>query len=245
MYTNWEDNSMYVVDTLKWYPVSKVVEYLHELRKFIIETPGKYGASYLPRLEDIAEPQVDFTVVDAPGSSSNGSHNIPASKDNRFPDEICYICEAIGEWGVRLDKLALAANIMVNPNRLERKYPDFDTAGVLEHYAIVSINQLLHMVHENVSFVNQEVFEERYGLKWLDSEEMVQNGDEEGSEEVDKKQDGHADEGQALNNSGDTDDKTNKNDTGSNITNSNDADHNANKGDNNSSSTNNNDNENK
>lgn len=200
MYLNWEEKSMYVIDSLKWYPVSKVVQYLHDLRRFIIDTPGKYGISYLPRLEDIAELlPTDLTVTGT--TDNNGSLNIPASKEHRFPYEICYICEAIGDWSLKLDKLALAANIMVNPSRLERKYPDLETAGDLEHYAIVVINQLLHMLSDRESFVNQEIFEELYGLQWVDSEEEVKTGREECEEKLEKVQDDHIEQNNGLKNS--------------------------------------------
>jgi hypothetical protein len=239
MYTNWEDNSMYVIGTLKWYSVTSVVEYLHELRQFIIDTPGKYGASYLPRLEEIAAAEIGFTVVDgileeegsrshnAPickdRSDSLGSHNLPASKDSRFPSDSSYICEAIGDWSLRLDKLALAANVMVNTNRLERKYRDFDTAGDVELYAIVSINQLLQMIHDHVSFINRDVFEQRYGLQWLENEEgMMQAEDEQ--EELNKEE--HVEDNQALKNNNDMDQSVNQDENGRGINYNNDTDHN-------------------
>ncbi|KAI7901674.1 uncharacterized protein BX663DRAFT_513646 [Cokeromyces recurvatus] len=157
MYVNWEAKSIQAIETLKWYPITRVIEYLHELRRFIIETPGKYSASYLPQLIKTTSD----TIVD-----STSFYILPASRNKRFPSDMIYICEAVGDWSLKLDNLALAANIMVHTNRLDRKYPNFQEPGQVEYYALKLINELLSTIASQKNLCNQFIFEDKYGLQW-------------------------------------------------------------------------------
>ncbi|ORE06209.1 hypothetical protein BCV72DRAFT_228662 [Rhizopus microsporus var. microsporus] len=151
MYTNWSSNSA-TFTTLKWYRVDTIASFLHELRQYIINTPGKFSATYLPK----------------PPKSE-----LPASVNERFPGAEGWLCEAIGDWNAKFDCLLLAANVMVNVNRLDRKYPEYKTAGDAEYYCILSINELLHMIAspELGEVIKQSAFEQRYALEWYDDAE--------------------------------------------------------------------------
>lgn len=159
MYSNWEEKSMLIPSMFNWYLVDDVIDYLHEVRTYVINTPGKFSASYMPKLkdnrhQDVVEP------------SSPLLFGIPASQNSRFPVDKVYLCEAIGECSQLLDRLQLACNIMVNTNRLERKYPEFDTAGRLEFYVLELISNMLQYIETREDLITQQIFENRYDLNW-------------------------------------------------------------------------------
>lgn len=159
MYVNWDERSMVALTKFKWYLVEDVLDYLHELRFYVINTPGKFSASYLPQLKDSRQRE-------EMEPSNPLLHQIPASKILRFPNKQVFLCEAIGLWNLHLDWLQLGCNIMINTNRLERKYPDYETAGQLESYILQMINTLLQQLEAKTDFISQEVFESRYDLTW-------------------------------------------------------------------------------
>lgn len=99
------------------------------------------------------------------------THGLPAQESQRFPSHEAYICEAIGEWGLKLDRLELTSSIMVNTNRLERRYPRVDTVGELEYQGLKMIHELMQMVADRVDFVSRQQFEARYDLNWQETEE--------------------------------------------------------------------------
>ncbi|KAI9486518.1 MAG: hypothetical protein EXX96DRAFT_549360 [Benjaminiella poitrasii] len=168
MYVNWEEKAIQAIETLRWYRVSEVIKYLHDLRTFVIDTPGKYSPTYLPQLYKIinsnkSEENENEENVDNNTISLN-SFKLPASKTSRFANDTYWLCEAIGDWSLKLDILALTANVMINANRLERSYPDFTTAGDTEYHAIYLINEVLRLIEKEA--IDQRRFEEKYGLTW-------------------------------------------------------------------------------
>ncbi|KAI8639971.1 hypothetical protein BD408DRAFT_370687, partial [Parasitella parasitica] len=153
MYSNWEEQALDSLTTIKWYPVAEVIRYLDSLRRFIIMTPGKLSETYMPMLHRGGEHDMHH-------------QDLPASKSERFPKYEAYICEAIGDWGLKLDSLALISSIVVNTNRLERKYPHVNSPGDLEQLALGIIHELRGMVQDRIDFVNRQKFEARYDLDW-------------------------------------------------------------------------------
>lgn len=161
MYTNWEEQALDSLTAIKWYPVAVVVDYLNSLRQYLINTPGKISDSYIPMLGSGTEEETDIQVL-------------PANKNQRFPPDIFYICEAIGDWGLKLDNIALLTNIMINTNRLERKYPNINTPGDLEDRAFTLMHDLMRMLQNRTHFINRQKFEARYDLSWTTSNAQSQ-----------------------------------------------------------------------
>lgn len=122
----------------------------------------EYNQAYDEQEQDASSQEHDIIERDTQG--------LPAKENQRFPSDGIYICEAIGEWGLKLDRLALMSNIMVNTNRLERRYPHVDTAGELEERGMVLIHELMRMIVDRVDFINRQTFETRYNLKWQQEE---------------------------------------------------------------------------
>jgi hypothetical protein len=156
MYTNWEEQALDSLTAIKWYPVTVVVDYLNSLRRYLINTPGKISDSYIPMLGSGIEEETDMQVL-------------PAKKNQRFPPNTFYICEAIGSWGLKLDNIALLTNIMINTNRLERKYPNINSPGDLEDRAFTLMHNLMRMIQDRTHFINRSKFEARYNLSWTTS----------------------------------------------------------------------------
>lgn len=148
MYKNWEDTITF--GKLYWYSVSNLVTFLHELRSLVITNhSAKTIALKLSSLENKV---------------------LPASKFNRFPENDAYLCEGIGNLTERLDRLNLAVNVLVNPQRLERKYTEYKTVGEVEMYVLKSINQLLCELDQNTEMIiTREAFESRNRLTWINS----------------------------------------------------------------------------
>jgi hypothetical protein len=151
MYSNWNNK----FNTLHWYSIEKLVEYLHNLRHFIINISSKNNITKVPHLE---------------------SSVLPATENKRFPQDSYYICEGMGTWSLKLDMLNLSMHIMVDPDRLsKRKYLQYQTAGEAEVYAITLINQLLKDIaattpgddDDSSAIVTQNMFEKQYGFVWL------------------------------------------------------------------------------
>lgn len=148
MYKNWEETITF--GKFYWYSVSNLVTFLHELRSLVISNhSAKTIALRLSSLENKV---------------------LPASKYKRFPENDAYLCEGIGNLTERLDRLNLAVNVLVNPQRLERKYTEYKTVGEVEMYVLKSINQLLCELDQNTEMtITREAFESRNRLTWIDS----------------------------------------------------------------------------
>ncbi|KAK4511554.1 uncharacterized protein ATC70_012769 [Mucor velutinosus] len=180
MYTNWQEQGLDSFTAIRWYRVGAVVEYLHELRRYIICTPGKLSSTYMPMLQkeysQVYDGEQDALSEGHAMAQQNNerTQGLPAKESQRFPAHEVYICEAIGDWGLMLDRLALMSSIMVNTNRLERRYPHVDTAGGLEEQGMVMIHKLMRMIVERVDFVNRQQFEARYDLNWQQEQEHEQ-----------------------------------------------------------------------
>lgn len=154
--------------------MGEVVQYLHDLSRFIVCTPGKMSTSYLPMLQQEYAQVFRAQEPDAPSQGlamiQQDTQDLPAKENQRFPSNQVYICEAIGEWGLKLDRLALMSSIMVNTNRLERRYSDVDTAGELEERGMLMIHELMRMIVDRVDFIDRQKFETRYDLSWQQEE---------------------------------------------------------------------------
>lgn len=174
MYKNWKEQGLDSLTAIKWYRVSEVVQYLHDLRRYIICTPGKLSTSYMPMLQKEDSPIENEQEPEAQAEgdvlmmlqNNEPIQGLPAKESQRFPLNEVYICEAIGEWGLKLDRLALMTSIMVNTNKLERRYSNVLTAGDLEEHGMAMIHDLMRMIVDRVDFVNRQKFETRYDLNW-------------------------------------------------------------------------------
>ncbi|CEP12585.1 hypothetical protein [Parasitella parasitica] len=160
MYRNWEEQDLNSLTTIKWYPIAKVISYLDNLRQFIIRSPGVPNESNMPMLHRGTEYDLHY-------------QSLPARKNERFPVDEAYICEAIGDWGLKLDNLALISSVMINTNRLKRKYPKIDSPGDLEHLALEKVHEIRRMVQGKVDFVNRQIFEALYTLDWTDEDAHI------------------------------------------------------------------------
>lgn len=148
MYKNWEETI--TIPKFDWYPVSILVKFLHDLRDHIVSNDS---AKVLP-----------FKI------SSLEKTPLPASRNERFPENDAYLCEGIGDLTEKLDRLHLTINVLMNPQRLERKYMEYKTVGEVEMYILKSINQLLcELELKSDMIITREAFESRHRLFWMDS----------------------------------------------------------------------------
>ncbi|KAI9244925.1 hypothetical protein EDC94DRAFT_688272 [Helicostylum pulchrum] len=145
MYVNWEEKSP-LIHPYYWISIPELIKYLHDLRRYIICTPSKLSEAHVPKILET---------------------ELVCTKSTRFPSDINYVCEGLGTWKITLDMLQLAANVMINKNKLERKYPIFQTAGEVEIFALEKINCLIYLIQqEHDVIMNQLAFEKFYGLVW-------------------------------------------------------------------------------
>ncbi|KAI9343682.1 hypothetical protein BD770DRAFT_463822 [Pilaira anomala] len=145
MYTNWDEKAS-LIHPYFWISVRDLTTYLHDLRRYIIETPAKMSETHAPKLPE---------------------RLVPANKNEQFPAETTFLCEGHNEWKLQLDKLQLAVSVMINSNKLIRNYPDFKTAGEVEIFALERINYLLqYLKDEQDCILDRAGFEKLYGLVW-------------------------------------------------------------------------------
>ncbi|GAN04282.1 hypothetical protein MAM1_0059d03742 [Mucor ambiguus] len=177
MYKNWQEQGLSSFTAIRWYRVEEVIQYLHDLRRYIIYTPGKMSSAYMPMLQKGDSQGCDEhgQGTEDHGMPQRQAHEhkqgLPAKENQRFPSHEVYICEAIGEWGLKLDRLALMSSVMVNTNRLERGYSHVDTVGDLEEHVMVMLHGLKRMIVDRVDFVSRQQFEARYDLNWQAEEQ--------------------------------------------------------------------------
>lgn len=148
MYKNWEESI--TIAKFRWYSVSNLIKFLHDLRDHII---SNNSSKVLPFKVSFLE-----------------SKTLPAAKSKRFPENDAYLCEGIGDLTEKLDRLYLTISVLMNPQRLERKYTEYKTVGEVEMYILKSINQLLCELELNTEMIiTREAFESRHRLFWIDS----------------------------------------------------------------------------
>ncbi|CAO3598303.1 unnamed protein product [Absidia cylindrospora] len=136
---------------LRWYSVTAVLKYVHELRDFILQGNSKLSSVYLPTLP--------FYV----GSELFDLHK-------RFPENTYYICEGIGSWNFRMQRLQLLSSIATNANRLQRHYEGISTLGSTEVAILVDVDDILSAIEAADFLVDRIEFENRYQLTWEPNE---------------------------------------------------------------------------
>ncbi|KAI7869707.1 hypothetical protein BDF14DRAFT_1779799 [Spinellus fusiger] len=144
MYLNWPHRAQ-TASQLKWYKLTDLLDYCHELRSFIIDAPGKLSACYVPLLE------ATESLMD---------------QHKRFPKEDIYISEGYGDWCLQIDQLCLTVAIVLYPNKLVRQYPTIKTQGEAEVHVLSCIDTLLKMAERLECVFDQQLYETRYGLHW-------------------------------------------------------------------------------
>lgn len=145
-YINWANEEVFI-NTLQWIKVSDFIRYLHELIDFIINSSDKKCSQrHIPQT----------TYEETP----------PINETDRFPKFEAFLCCGYGKWKIELDLLQLSINIMMNSNRLLRQYPDYNTDGEVEIYAISKIHHLLELAQEE--YLQQFSFEHHFDLNWED-----------------------------------------------------------------------------
>ncbi|KAI8388258.1 uncharacterized protein BYT42DRAFT_559486 [Radiomyces spectabilis] len=146
MYEGWSQRVEHAC-TLYWYRVRDVLSYLHELRLYILDSPGKLSSTYIPRLVPIP---------------------CPATRTTRFPDQGAYICEGFGHWNENIDHLTLFVSVMVYPHKLERVYGDLRSQGDLEIMVFQYMNDILRSLEMFHDVFTRESFERHYDLTWTE-----------------------------------------------------------------------------
>jgi hypothetical protein len=145
-YQNWEKKSIYITPSLQWYHVDTLVNYLHETRCCLINKNP-----FIQWPKSVPTPLATQRV--------------------RFPDNISYMCEGIGNWHVQLDLLLLSLNIISNPKRIETS--EFKSIGQVEMYAFEKINSLLQSIVQVENLITRERFEKVFfELNWIEKEEQ-------------------------------------------------------------------------
>lgn len=133
---------------LNWYLASDVLKYVHELRNYILQTPGKLSPVYAPTLK----PYDKLKLF-----------------QHRFPSDQYFICEGIGDWNHHLQRIQLLTSVVTNTNRILRGYEDINTVGEAETALLGGIAQVIQEYESVESLIDQAVFEDRYELTWIES----------------------------------------------------------------------------
>ncbi|KAI9029699.1 hypothetical protein CLU79DRAFT_786979 [Phycomyces nitens] len=144
MYSHWDSRAQ-TVSKLKWYKLTDLINYCHGVRDYVIGSTAKLSLSYMPKLQ----PQEPFF----------GQHQ-------RFPENDIYLTEGVGEWNIRIDRLALILSTLFSTNKIERKYPDITTQGEAELVVLSCIDDLLKAIEIHSDVFDQFEFENRYELVW-------------------------------------------------------------------------------
>ncbi|KAI8078159.1 uncharacterized protein B0P05DRAFT_111839 [Gilbertella persicaria] len=129
MYRKWE---MQTIQALKWYPVTSVIDYLHKVRTCIIHDKQLSLESLL-------------------------CCAFPARKTRRFPMEVSYLCEGIGDWHLKLGLVHLFLHSIRRHDR---------SVGHIHIDVLWLINDLLRSFETQKDVITRSKFEARYQLIW-------------------------------------------------------------------------------
>lgn len=139
-YRHWHQRAD-MASCLRWYRVEDIIVHVHLLRGWIMNA--------------------DVQQQTPPGLNPSP----PVCRLRRFPED-AHVCEAIGGWGLRLDRLALSLLLLHEPARLERAYPHTTTPGEAEIAVLDMIDDILRAVETYEDVFTRESFENRYDLQW-------------------------------------------------------------------------------
>ncbi|KAI8977633.1 hypothetical protein BDF20DRAFT_836415 [Mycotypha africana] len=149
-YTNWETHILPSLSLFRWYKLSDVVDYLHNIRDTVILFENR------PDAKSIQKPV---------------HYPLPASLNQRFPEHEIYLCEGIGDWHLKLDLLRLLSaklfNKIYNNNSIENENDSlFNSTGHIEICILKVSNQLLQLIEQRTDLITRSKFELRYNLLW-------------------------------------------------------------------------------
>ncbi|GAN06231.1 hypothetical protein MAM1_0116d05711 [Mucor ambiguus] len=150
VYINWSESSFIIQSAaFKWYSVECLIDYLHDLRAHILQQGGTR--------KDLK-------------TSILASTPLPATEKQRF--EGCYVCEAVGDYGYKLDEIGLKF-IKLSNNKCHRvsstSEAELDVLGI--------IHDMLKSIESKKDIMDQCTFEARYGLMWKTTSEDTQEHD--------------------------------------------------------------------
>ncbi|ORZ01399.1 hypothetical protein BCR43DRAFT_542332 [Syncephalastrum racemosum] len=139
-YRQWHQRAD-MVSALRWYKLEDIITHVHVLREWIMNADVEQQPP--PRL----------------------SPSPPVCRRRRF-SESAYVCEAVGGWGLRLDRLALSLLLIYEPARLGRGYPNTATPGEGEVAVLETIDDILKAAETYEDVFTRDAFEDRYDLDW-------------------------------------------------------------------------------
>ncbi|CAO3635139.1 unnamed protein product [Mucor hiemalis] len=155
VYLPWGPREILLANSYEYYSYTRTVAYLHELLRYIIDTPIKTFNASCPRRDELrCDPPIDRL-------------------GRKFIEGEFYLCEVHGTWKVEYDLLQLAVSVLLDQKRCDRAYPFFRTRGAAEKYVIEKIDVLLKLTRSYK--MNQQEFERVFGLSWVDEEAMTRN----------------------------------------------------------------------
>ncbi|KAJ8656752.1 hypothetical protein O0I10_007599 [Lichtheimia ornata] len=156
MYTGWSQR-MNAVSRLRWYNVNDLTDCCHQLRTLLL------SPDFLENVvaQDVRPYQHQHIFHLLRGGEC------PASHLRRFPLDVLYVCEGIGDWGLRVDRLQMAMNLALFPERLDRAYPNIQTPGDADLTVFDALHDILEAIGGMVDLIDRNEFEERYHLNWI------------------------------------------------------------------------------
>ncbi|KAI7881166.1 hypothetical protein K492DRAFT_194549 [Lichtheimia hyalospora FSU 10163] len=155
MYTGWNQR-MQAISRLRWYNVSDLTECCHQLRTLLLSPEF---------LDNVAQDARPFHQQRLTNLLQGGE--CPASHIQRFPIDGLYVCEGIGEWGLRVDRLQMTLHLALFPERLQRMYPNIQSPGDAELTVFDALHDILECIGGMVDVIDRNEFEERYHLNWI------------------------------------------------------------------------------
>lgn len=155
MYNGWSQR-MQAVSRLRWYNITDLTDCCHQLRTLLL------SPDYLEHVaEEVRAYQLDHIFHQLRGGEC------PASHLRRFPLDALYVCEGIGDWGLRVDRLQMSMNLALFPERLGRSYPNIQSPGDADLTVFDALHDILEAIGGMIDVIDRTEFEERYRLNWI------------------------------------------------------------------------------
>ncbi|KAI8150035.1 hypothetical protein BJV82DRAFT_573238 [Fennellomyces sp. T-0311] len=152
MYIGWNARAELVTTKLIWYDADKLVDVLQELRKYLFDKPAEQFPNYFIQCHTLG-------------------HEFSVSRYERFPEGRRFVSQGVGSWCCHWDYILLYISVLVDTRKIDRRYRTHKTIGELELNIVDAVNETLELVKAESSIFNQQRFEERYNLIWVDNKE--------------------------------------------------------------------------
>ncbi|KAI9316902.1 hypothetical protein BX666DRAFT_2027709 [Dichotomocladium elegans] len=146
-YNNWSSRPEALRSNFRWFPLSQLIRYIQEVRNLVLRLPPQ-------------QPMVSGSIAEPPVTVC------PVGQNQRFPENELFVCDALGDWGQKIDEFQLMCSILRSPTKLQRKYKNINTIGDVDYHVLVIASGLLKDAEQQHAVIDRTFFESRYCLQW-------------------------------------------------------------------------------